>query len=414
MSRTPPHDLDAETAVLGAVLVSPRVLADITSLTASDFYRPTHADAYAAILQLHAQGEPIDVVSVAGRSSMGMTATDLMHIQGSVGSVGAAVKHSRTLIELALRRKAIALASEIITTAYDDNDPTAVIEQMSRASTELVLPLDGRAPRDLHWLMDFLDRKREEIPGGEWAIPGLLRRTWRAVFVAQEGAGKSVLLRQLAILPAQGIHPFTFAPIPPVRTLIVDAENPAEVIDHQALPIVARLKSEHQDTDKSQAWLWHRPQGIDVRNRSSLAELEAAIAHAKPALVCMGPIYKLFRTGSGENYEHVAGEVQGVLDDLRTRYRFALVLEHHAPKASGGSKRTMDPSGASLWLRWSEFGITLRPTEVRDGRVQELELGRFRYDRIPAAWPTKLTRGLRYPWEATWPDGTFANTEEPF
>lgn len=409
----PPADLDAEAAVLGAVLVSPRVLDDVSPfLTASDFQRPQHQWIYDAMLTLRSQGQPIDPITVAGAVA-DVSPSDVYELQSAIGSIGASVRHAHTVVDHALRRQALAVAADITAAANDSTDVDALIALARLRVSDLVRPTPDQPPADLSDLVAFLERPKEEIPGGEWAIPGVLRRTWRAVFVGGEGSGKSTLLRQLAVLPARGVHPFVFTDIPPIRTLMVDCENPAEVIDHQAGLVLPRL----HELERGQCWLLSRPQGIDVRSRASRAELEAAIAHCRPSLVCMGPIYKMFRTASGENYEAAAAEVQNVLDDLRIRYQFALVLEAHQPGASGAdNKRAPRPGGSALWLRWSEFGITLKVKEVVDGRVSILDVARFRFDRIPATWPNQLVRGQEFPWEGRYPDGTFKAplSEEPF
>ena len=65
--RTPPADMAAEAAVLGAMLLSKDAIADVVeSLKVEDFYRPAHATVYSAILDLYAAGEPADAVMVAG------------------------------------------------------------------------------------------------------------------------------------------------------------------------------------------------------------------------------------------------------------------------------------------------------------------------------------------------------------
>jgi replicative DNA helicase len=65
--RTPPADMAAEQAVLGAMLLSKDAIADVVeSLKVDDFYRPAHATIYSAILDLYGRGEPADAVMVAG------------------------------------------------------------------------------------------------------------------------------------------------------------------------------------------------------------------------------------------------------------------------------------------------------------------------------------------------------------
>ncbi|HEY7606216.1 MAG TPA: DnaB-like helicase N-terminal domain-containing protein, partial [Actinomycetes bacterium] len=49
----PPHNLEAEEAVLGAVLASGRLLPEVTALLEeADFYRPAHRAIWRAMLRL--------------------------------------------------------------------------------------------------------------------------------------------------------------------------------------------------------------------------------------------------------------------------------------------------------------------------------------------------------------------------
>src|SRR3954466_1873503 len=64
----PPHDLEAEMSVLGAILISDRTLYALVieeGLKAEDFYRDRHGTIYESMLALYHENEPIDVVTVS-------------------------------------------------------------------------------------------------------------------------------------------------------------------------------------------------------------------------------------------------------------------------------------------------------------------------------------------------------------
>jgi replicative DNA helicase len=64
--RTPPHSLEAEQSVLGAILLDPDAITRVSEfLRPDDFYRENHAQIYRCALNLFADGEPIDNVTVA-------------------------------------------------------------------------------------------------------------------------------------------------------------------------------------------------------------------------------------------------------------------------------------------------------------------------------------------------------------
>src|SRR3977135_4617595 len=66
----PPHNLDAEQSVLGAILLSDRSLYALVieeGLRADDFYRERHGAIYEAMLALYNESEPVDTLTVIDR-----------------------------------------------------------------------------------------------------------------------------------------------------------------------------------------------------------------------------------------------------------------------------------------------------------------------------------------------------------
>src|ERR671915_1687390 len=64
-TRVPPHDLDAERAVIGAMLVSETAVAAVAErLQARDFYSEVHRIIYGAMMRLYSRGDPIDQLTL--------------------------------------------------------------------------------------------------------------------------------------------------------------------------------------------------------------------------------------------------------------------------------------------------------------------------------------------------------------
>ncbi|MDP8950590.1 MAG: replicative DNA helicase, partial [Actinomycetota bacterium] len=64
-TRVPPHDLDAERAVIGAMLVSETAVAAVAErLSPEDFYSEVHRIIYGAMTRLYARGDPIDQLTL--------------------------------------------------------------------------------------------------------------------------------------------------------------------------------------------------------------------------------------------------------------------------------------------------------------------------------------------------------------
>jgi replicative DNA helicase len=65
--REPPHNLEAEEAVLGAILAAGRLLVEVAAvLEEADFYRPAHRAIWRALLRLDDRDQPTDPVTVLG------------------------------------------------------------------------------------------------------------------------------------------------------------------------------------------------------------------------------------------------------------------------------------------------------------------------------------------------------------
>lgn len=65
IGKVPPHDIQAEQAVLGSMLTDKdAVIAAIEKLKPEDFYREDNKAIYEAILNLYAKAEPVDIITV--------------------------------------------------------------------------------------------------------------------------------------------------------------------------------------------------------------------------------------------------------------------------------------------------------------------------------------------------------------
>lgn len=68
LSKTPPHDIDAEESILSAIFIDNDSLHDIIEiLSYEDFYKGAHKKIFKAIIELAQKQEPADLVTVANR-----------------------------------------------------------------------------------------------------------------------------------------------------------------------------------------------------------------------------------------------------------------------------------------------------------------------------------------------------------
>ena len=73
LGKVPPHDLEAEQAIIGSMLTDrDAVISAIEILKEEDFYREDNKAIYTAILNLYNRAEPIDIITVKSElESMG-------------------------------------------------------------------------------------------------------------------------------------------------------------------------------------------------------------------------------------------------------------------------------------------------------------------------------------------------------
>ena len=380
--------------MLGHMLALPDLIGDVaTVLVSEDFYDPTNAAAFAELVDAWQRGDQLDgmgLVEALRRQGINPTSTWIFDV--AAAGNGAWGKSADIIIDRRLRRDVLIAAAEATAAAKDlRQDPADVVGVLAkRAETALTPRSDVGADA---WDADeFAAEGTHAQP--PWVVPGLFRRGWRCVLIGPEGHGKSVIGRQCAYLAAKGCHPFSFEGFGPVPTLVLDAENPADAI----APTFIRMREALGGRwHPGGCTILHRPDGCDLRSRAERIRFEARLRAAQPQLVVLGPAYKLYRRRGSETDEDAVADVQAVLDDLRTRHGFALMVEHHQPNEAPGTRRPGRPHGSALWRRWPEIGLRLEPDDR--GRVR---LERFRGDRIVNAWPERLDRGLMFPWEGYW------------
>lgn len=252
----------------------------------------------------------------------------------------------------------------------------------------------------LHSVPDFLDQGDGTH---QWVIPGMLERQERFMLIAPVKAGKSVLTRQVALSLAAGRHPFnTDVLIPPMRTLIVDLENPAAVARRDIRRQVDQM-DEVWETTNPNAFILHRPAGIHLGDHADRILLRQAVERLSIDLLCLSPIYKAF-DGLDKSWEEQAFGVQKPLDRLREDYGCAIWLEHHSPHGEKGQQ--IRPFGSSRWGRWLDYQAALVPTTGPP--YQSLRWDSVRRDERKMA-PDSIRRGMggEPSWVPIWSDGDY-------
>ena len=129
LGKVPPHDIEAEQAVIGSMLTDKdAVVSAIEVLKEDDFYRDDNKAIYSAILNLYNRAEPIDIITVkAELEAMGKFEQIggleyLAELPEKVPTTANSMKYIKIVEEKSTLRNLIKTANEIIELGYDPTE----------------------------------------------------------------------------------------------------------------------------------------------------------------------------------------------------------------------------------------------------------------------------------------------------
>ncbi len=129
IEKIPPHDDEAEQAVLGSMLTDKEaVVSAIEVLKSDDFYRNDNSIIYDAVMSIYAKGEPIDIITLKDElTSMGKLEAVggleyLASLPEKVPTTANASKYVKIVEEKSLLRSLIKTANELIQLGYSQNE----------------------------------------------------------------------------------------------------------------------------------------------------------------------------------------------------------------------------------------------------------------------------------------------------
>jgi len=217
--KTPPHNIDAEEAVLGCCLLGQEALAWATgTLTVDDFYRPAHRIVFELLAELHRDGQSVDAKVVMSALGERGSLTDvggasfvafLAGLDVTAANVG---YFGRQVLATSRLRKLIDFGLKVSQVGYEEPDPDRAVALARSLLDELeqgtAVPLAG--PVEI--LHAMLEAKEEEENGNRvlWNLRDLDRLTAGLgprkliVLAARPGVGKSSLALQVALEAAKG------------------------------------------------------------------------------------------------------------------------------------------------------------------------------------------------------------------
>lgn len=387
------HDPAAEQAVLAACLQS-RLARDAARkvITGADFWLPTHEaiwDAMGRLDRATKEVTPVSVVSTLGGNAHAVARMpDLVTDPAMPSQV---TTHAEIVRSWATRRRLTTAAQHVLQVAASPSvNPVgfaATVASQFAAIRDSGLP-DSTSAETLAELLAEPDDEPD------WVIPGLLERRDRFILTGQEGLGKSVVLRQIGIMAAAGLHPFGGHRVKPATVTIIDAENSRSQIRRKVRPLIAAI-DRLGGQDPSDRVVIDCIRRTDITTDKVLAEIHHLLDATQPDIVIIGPLYRLVPRGI--NNDDDATPLLAALDTIRDRdHSPALLMEAHAGHSMGSSgRRDMRPRGSSALLGWPEFGFGLR--YVEDGATSYADLVPWRGQRDERDWPDRLRKAASSP-----------------
>lgn len=140
--NVPPHSIEAEKSVLGAIMKYPdSIMTALEKIRPSDFYYPKHRDIFATCERLSITGDPCDIVTVAtalgdagGLEKVGGRVYLVDLVEGVV-STSFIPKHCGIIKDKSTLRQLIHIATEVTNSAYEQTSP--VVDILNSAESQI-------------------------------------------------------------------------------------------------------------------------------------------------------------------------------------------------------------------------------------------------------------------------------------
>ena len=168
LGKLPPQALDLEEAVLGALMLEKSALnAVVEFLKPEHFYSEQHREIYQSIIQLFKGSEPVDMRTVVnqlrkdGKIELVGGAYYIAELTSKVSSAANIEYHARVVIEMAIKRDLIQIASQVHQDAYEDT--TDVFELLDKTEQSIFAISDSNLRKNYDNMKNLMYRAIQEL-----------------------------------------------------------------------------------------------------------------------------------------------------------------------------------------------------------------------------------------------------------
>jgi replicative DNA helicase len=350
--RVPPHDLDAERAVIGAMLVSEAAVSVVGEmLDAEDFYSETHRVLYGVMMRLYSRGDPIDQLTLSDElKSVGEFdriggRSYVFRLVESVPTAANAARYAEIVRGKALLRAVIDAGSRIQQEAFAEPDDVTqaldAAEQLiygvsNRQLKEHLAPVSELAPGALEMIQRLYEAEGE-VTGVETGFEDLDRLTTGfhksdlVILAARPAMGKTAMALN-AIWHAAGVEGLPVA--------IFSLEMSKEQLVQRLISQTTRIRTQDLRSGNVKAEDWPKlvrgvaevsraPIWIDDTAGITLMEMRAKTRRLASRLSAQGEVplslvvvdYLQLMVGSGGRAENRQQEVAEISRGLKVLAR---------------------------------------------------------------------------------------------
>jgi replicative DNA helicase len=167
--RVPPHNLQAEESVLGALMLSRDAIGVVgeAGLRVRDFYSPAHQHIFDSVRALYSSSGPVDVVTVADELRRNGLLEELggierlNELQNATPSVSGAEHYAKIVMDTALLRRLIHTAGEITDIAF--GEPDDVVKAVDLAETKMFEVAEDRVVDSTREVQELLNETMDQL-----------------------------------------------------------------------------------------------------------------------------------------------------------------------------------------------------------------------------------------------------------
>ncbi len=216
--KVPPHNEEAEQSVLGAILIDKEAISVVSGILRPEhFYSDLHALIYIAMLDIHEERKPIDVLTVSAQikkhdKNKTVRSSYLNELVNAVPTAANVEEYSHLVKDLATKRALIHAASEIAELGFEEDKE--VKDLLDRAESSIFTISQSSIKRDFIAIkdtltesfdrLDELHRLGEGLRGTKTGFSDLdrilsgMQKSNLLILAARPGQGKTALVVNIA------------------------------------------------------------------------------------------------------------------------------------------------------------------------------------------------------------------------